>query len=223
MEFLQLLWHVPTAMLVLLAAGLVMGQRQIGELSVFDLLTGITIGTMAGAGIVDPQLPYWAVLSSILGLAALHWGVTWLTMKWLPFGRLTTFEPVVLIKDGQPIRSAMRRTRLSLSDLFPLLRREEVFDIREVKYGVLEPNGTLSVVRNDRPPAPSLHAAVIVDGHVEGQVLQSLGWDSERLRAELGRQGHPGPEGVFLATLSEQGELYAVPRGAEPQGPVIRH
>lgn len=222
-EVLQLLWHIPTVMLVFLAAGLIMGQRHVGELSVFDLLTGIAIGAVAGAGIVDPDLPHLPVLLSILGLAIFHFLITWVIKAWLPFGRLATFEPVILIKEGKPIRSTMSRIRMTLSDLLPLLRAKDIFDIREVKYGVLEPDGKLTVIKQNRPPASDLHVAVVVDGHVEEQVLQSLGWDRERLEEELRRQGHAAPKWVFLATLSEAGELYVVGRGDEPDPPVIRH
>lgn len=222
-DILTILWHVPTVMIVLLVAGLLMGQRHVGELSIFDLLTGIAIGAVAGAGIVDPDLPYLPMLVAILALSALHLAFTWVIMHWLPLGRLATFEPVVVIRNGKPLRSTMHRIRFTLSDLLPLLREKDIFDLREVKYAVLEPDGSLTVVRAGQPPAPQWTAAVIVDGTVEEQVLESLGWNREQLWAELQKQGKPFPEDIFLATLSESGDLYVVPRGDEPGGPVIRH
>lgn len=222
-NILTVLWHIPVVMLVFLAAGLIMGQRHVGELSVFDLLTGIAIGAVAGAGVVDPELPLWPVLVSVLGLSILHLAITWVIQKWPLFGRITTFEPTVVIKDGTPIRSAMGRIRLTLSDLLPLLREKEIFDLREVRYGVIEPDGKLTVVKGGKPPSPTWTAAVVVDGKMEEQVLESMGWDAERLRAELAGKGHPTPEHLFLATLSEVGDLYVVPQNREPKEPIIRH
>lgn len=228
MVFLQLLWHVPTVMVVLLVAGLLMGQRHVGELSVFDLLTGIAIGAVAGAGIVDPDLPHLPVLASILGLAVLHFGVTWLKMKWQPFGRLATMEPTVVVSRGQPLRAAMQKVRLTLSDLLPLLREKDIFDLREVEYAVLEPDGKITVIRAKTPPVPlpvGLTRAVVLDGRVEESVLRGLGWDPGRLDHELRRLGYADPGAVFLATLDEAGTLHVVPRESPgpARGPDIKH
>jgi len=225
-ELLQLTWHVPSVMVVLLIAGLMMGQRHVGELSVFDLLTGIAIGAVAGAGIVDLDLPLVPVLASIIGLAVLHFAMTWVMKKWAWFGRITTFEPIVVVKHGQPLRSAMKQVRLSLSDLLPLLREKDVFDLREVEYAVLEPDGKLTVLKVQTPPTKhGLTRAVCLDGKIEVSVLHDLGWDEERLRSELQQRGLPAPEAIFVATMDEGGTLHVVPKGSEVQshGPALQH
>lgn len=223
-ETLKVLWHVPTVMITLLAAGLIMGQRHVGELSIFDLLTGIAIGAVAGAGIVNLDIPLGPVLLSIVGFAIFHYLVTFLMKKWPFFGRVTTYDPLIVVHKGKPLRSAMRKVQLSLSDLLPLLREKNIFDIREVEYGMLEPDGKLTVIKTKEvSPAKGLPRAVIVDGYVEEKVLNSLGWSKKRLADELQRLGHPNPEQIFLATLSESGEFYAVPKDPFASEPKIRH
>lgn len=223
-DLLTIMWHVPTVMAVLLAAGLIMGQRQVGELSVFDLLTGIAIGAVAGAGIVDTDIPFLPMLVGILGLALLHFAVTWLKMKWKAFGRLATFEPTVVVQNGVPLRKAMGRVRMTVPDLLPLLREKDIFDLREVEYAVLEPDGKVTVLKVQNPPRPKgLTRAVIVDGEIETKTLHQLGWDHERLRDELRRQGLKGPADIFIATLDEGGSLYAVPMQRAGEGPRINH
>lgn len=219
-----ILWHVPVVMAVLLAAGLMMGQRHVGELSVFDLLTGIAIGAVAGAGVVDVDIPVTATATGVLGLAVLHFAVTWLTKRWAGFGRLTTFEPMIVVKQGKPLFGAMRKIRLAVADLLPLLREKEVFDLRQVEYAILETDGKLTVIKSNQPfPMQGLPRAVCVDGVIERGVLRDLGWDEARLRAELARQGQPGPEQIFLAMLDDGGHLYVVPREPGSTGPEIHH
>lgn len=219
-----ILWHIPIVMSVLLVAGLMMGQRHVGELSVFDLLTGIAIGAVAGAGVVDVEIPVTATMTGILGLALLHFAVTWLTKRWAGFGRLATFEPIVVVKQGKPLFGAMRKVRLALADLLPLLREKDIFDLRQVEYAILETDGKLTVIKSNQPfPMQGLPRAVCVDGLIQLGVLRDLGWDEARLRAELARQGQPGPEGIFLATLDEGGHLHAVPREPGSTGPEIHH
>lgn len=223
-ELLRLLWHVPSVMLFLLLAGLLMGQRHVGELSVFDLLTGIAIGAVAGAGIVDVELPQLHVITAMLGLSILHFAFTWGMKKWPGFARTTTFEPTVVVKHGQPLRAAMSRVQFSIGDLLPLLREKDIFDLREVQYAVLEPDGKVTVVKEGTPQAAKgLTRAVCVDGKMESSALQDVGWDELQLRHELIQRGLPPPEQIFLATIDDAGNLYVVPRESEQQGPRIQH
>lgn len=223
-EITTLLWHVPLVMGVLLTAGLIMGQRHVGELSVFDLLTGIAIGAVAGAGIVDTQIPFLPMLVSIFGLAILHFAITWLMKKSAWFGRMVTFEPLVVVRDGKPLREAMRKVRLTLGDLFPLLREKDVFDLREVSYAILEPDGKLTVVKKPvETSAVGLPRVVCADGQVERGVLQSAGWDEGRLRRELSKQGISDLKDTFVATLDDAGNLYALPKAPDGKVPEIQH
>ncbi|MFZ5826203.1 MAG: DUF421 domain-containing protein [Bacillota bacterium] len=223
-EALRVLSHVPSVMLVLLLAGLIMGQRHVGELSVFDLLTGIAIGAVAGAGIVDPKLSQILVITAMLGLAALHYGFTWVVRTWPAFARATTFEPTIVVKHGQPLRQAMRRVQFSVGDLLPLLREKDIFDLKEVQYAILEPDGKLTVLKEgSSQAAKGLPRAVCIDGKIEVGVLEDLGWDELRLRHELIQRGLPAPEKIFLATLDDAGNLYVAPREGEQKGPQIKH
>ncbi len=217
-DLLRVLWHVPVVMATLLAAGLLMGQRNMGELSIFDLLTGIAIGAVAGSAIIEPALHPLAGLGAILALGLLHYGISWLSIRWRPFGRAVTFEPLVVIRHGKPIKKAMRLARVDLADLLPMLREKDIFDLREVEYGVLEGDGGLSVLKAAQPPAPpaGLPRPVVLDGQIDRPVLQAMGWNEQRLRYELAMQGH-AVDDVFLATLDEAGHLYATPK--EQSGP----
>lgn len=186
-----------------------------------DLLTGIAIGAVDGAGVVDPTWPHAGVLLSTLGLAFLHYVVTWLTTKWGWFGRVTTFEPLVVVRHGQPIRSATGRVRLSLPDLLPLLREKDVFDLREVEYAVLEPDGNVTVLKADKKPAfKGLPRAVVLDGKVDRVVLKSLGWKESDLKADLQRQGFQSARDIFLATLDDGGTLHVTPADTDRAGPL---
>jgi uncharacterized membrane protein YcaP (DUF421 family) len=222
-EALRTLGQVPIVMVALLASGLLMGQRAMGDLSLFDLLTGITIGTVAGAGIIDPSVSVLPVVTSMLGLALLDLLVAYVSIKWRRMGRTVTFEPAVVIKHGQPIEPTMRKVRMALADLLPELRKKDVFDLREVEYAIFEPDGTLSVLKAAQAPKPKgLPQAVLVDGSVDEAALQTMGWSEDRLRQELANQGYTDPTQVFIATLDEAGTLYAAPRQV-PGPPPMRH
>ncbi|HWI64900.1 MAG TPA: DUF421 domain-containing protein [Symbiobacteriaceae bacterium] len=217
------LGRVTLVMLTLLVAGLIMGQRKMGDLSLFDMLTGITIGAVAGASIAETRFRPILMVVSIIGLAALDFAVSWLMLRWRPFGRAVTFEPIVVIRKGKPVEAAMRRVRLAVADLLPELRKKEIFDLRAVEYAIFEPDGSLSILKAPDAPKPhGLPQAVVVDGAVDEKALHVLGWDRQRLCAELEQQGINSPEGVFLATLDESGALFAAPKEVTP-GPPMHH
>jgi uncharacterized membrane protein YcaP (DUF421 family) len=221
---IDMMWHIPTVMATLLAAGLLMGQRHVGELSVFDLLTGIAIGAVGGAGIVAQDAPHLGILLAIMGLALLHFLVTWGTTKWAWFGRKITFEPLIVVRKGQPVKAAMGKVRMAMGDLLPLLRERDIFDLREVEYAILEPDGKVTVIRTEDPQAKKgLPRAVIVDGKIDRQVLEDTGWDERRLREGLLGLGHSDPAVVFLATIDDANELVAFPRDLADEGPAIHH
>lgn len=217
------LWRAALMMATLLAAGLMMGQRKMGDLSLFDMLTGITIGTVAGAGIIDTHFHPLQIIIAIMSLALLDTAISWAMVRWRAFGRAITFEPIVVVRHGQPVVSAMRRTRLAVADLLPELRKKDIFDLREVEYAIFEPDGSISVMKAPQAPKPKgLPQVVVVDGAVDEMALRQCGWDAARLEAELTRQGHPSPAGVFVATLDEAGTLVAAPRHT-PDGPTLHH
>ena len=58
-------------------------------------------------------------------------------------------HPIVVIKDGRIIDSELHRLRISREDLYSLLREKELSDESSVRYGIIEPNGTLSVLTDE--------------------------------------------------------------------------
>lgn len=217
------LGRVIVVMLTLLVAGLMMGQRKMADLSLFDMLTGVTIGAVAGASIAEPKFRPILMVVSITGLAALDFAVAWLMIRWRRFGRSVTFEPIVVVHKGKPVETAMRRVRLAVADLLPELRKKDIFDLREVEYAIFEPDGSLSVMKAPQAPKPAgLPQAVVVDGSVDEKALQALGWNKQQLKSELMRQGIESETDVFVAMLDEAGTLVAAPKETTP-GPSMHH
>ena len=92
-------------------------------------------------------------------------------------------KPVLIIKDGKIVEKEFNSQKYTVSDLMSQLHEKDVFSISDVKYGILETNGNLSVIKND-PNIETLPVNVIEDGKLSDANMELLGiskGDVERL------------------------------------------
>lgn len=198
----------------------VIGKQQISELTFFDYVLGITIGSIAASLSVDLSSrawPHW------IGL--LTWTATVLILQLITLkSRLATNyllgEPSVVIMDGQIMEEALRRIRYTASDILEQLRDKGIFDLKQVAFGVIETNGKLSVLLKPEflpvtpqdmnlPTQPNgLGTELIYDGVIIEENLQKSKVDRKWLRKELNKNNIKHISDVFLAYLDGAGNLY---------------
>ncbi len=134
MDYLVVLLRIATIVPLLLILTLLMGKRVVGELQVFDFLIVITLGSVVGADIADPQIEHGPTAFAVLLLAGAQWGISLLNIKNRFFGQLTTFEPTIVIQNGQILHDRLKKTRYSLDTLLELLRGKDIFRVSEVEF-----------------------------------------------------------------------------------------
>ncbi|NLK07443.1 MAG: DUF421 domain-containing protein [Firmicutes bacterium] len=198
----------------------VMGKREIGALSPFDLVVTIMIAELAALPMENPEISLINGLIPILTLAVAEIGVSYATLKSESLRLLLTGSPSVIIRDGKLIESEMRQVRYNLGDLMLQLRLKGVINIAEVEVAILETNGELSVILKSeyRPMVPAdldvvpqydgLPLVLVVDGVVNEFNLKRTGFDRDWLRAQLGKQGAESETDVLLASLDTMGRLF---------------
>ena len=219
-EILQVIWRSAVSFFALLLFVRLTGKQQVSEMTNFDYIVGITIGSIASFASVEVRenLPaglagivVWALLAILLSYVGLH-------SVWVR--KVVEGEPVAVIENGRIKEERLRRTRVSLDELLALLRGQQIFDIREVEFAAIEPNGKLSVRMKSqhRPVTPSdlklntsyegLPTNLINDGQILGDALKSLGLSKAWLMHQLAKKAITDPESVSLAQLDTQGQLY---------------
>lgn len=177
----------------------VMGKREMGNLSPFDLVVSIMIAELAALPIEHPEQP---LLLGLLPLAVLLCAEVVLSFASLKSERvreLINGTPSIIVAKGRLVEREMRRQRYTLHDLMVGLRSQGVFDLAEVEYAVLEPGGNLSVMprAEKRPATPKdlgvavayqgLPLPLITDGHIHWRAVQEAGYGQEEF-AKLLRQ-----------------------------------
>ncbi len=196
------------------------GKQSIGQLTFFDYLLGITVGSMAATLSVDLSSrawPHWVGLFT--------WTVVVVIMEFCTihsrgFEKYVLGEPCLLIMNGQIMEETMKKNRYTLSDLLSQLRDRNVFDLNDVAYAILETNGRLSVllksevrpiVRRDMgipPDAVQLPVKLIFCGIVLKENLALAKLTEKWLRDYLKSQKIRDVKDVFLLSMDSAGQPY---------------
>ncbi|MCC8022538.1 MAG: DUF421 domain-containing protein [Clostridiales bacterium] len=186
--------------LVLIAVRL-MGKRQIGELKPHELVITILVSQIATIPMEDNSMPFVNSIIPLLSLIAFELIISIVSMKSLWFRNLLQGRPMMVIRDGKVDEKQLKRLRFTIDDLVDALRSKDVFDISEVDYAIIEPNGSISVMK--KPAQKEVTAkmmgvqaddngmpiAVIIDGKPVSEYFGYYRVDTKPLEKELKKRG----------------------------------
>lgn len=128
----------------------IMGKREIGKLSVFDLTISIMIAEIAVFVIDDIERPFYDGIVPMVTLVLIQILVAQLSLKSRKLRLLIDGRPSVLISDGKLHRSEMRRQRYNLDDLLLQLRGQNIDSPADVEFAILETTGQLTVIEKNK-------------------------------------------------------------------------
>lgn len=197
-----------------------LGKEQVSQLSFFDYIVGITIGSIAASLTVDLNSRAWPHWIGLLVWTIASLSMQWISLKWRYISKFIEGEPIVVIMNGKIMERAMRKIRYRLSDLLMQLRSQGVFDVSEIEFAVLETDGKISVLRKSQfqPVTPrdlsintnylGISSELIYDGVVVEENLKQVNLSREWLDSQLKKNGINDPSEVFFASLDTQGNLY---------------
>ena len=194
---------------VIIFALRLMGKREVGELSVFDVVIYLVMSELLAISITDTHSSIFRSLVPIAVLAFMQIAISWILLKSKRIRDLFDGKAVILIRDGCIDQQMMRKERYSIDDLMSQLHGKDLSSPDEVAFAILENNGTLSILPKKscrvRYPHP-----LISDGVIDREVLRSIGKDREWLTQQLGKQGTTA-EAVFLCLYQKDG-LFVIRR-----------
>lgn len=206
------------AIVVMLILARINGSKEISQLTFFDYIVGITVGSIAAELAIDYELDVWAALLGLVMFMLASLALSVITNKSMTLRRLITGAPVILIKNGEILYDGLKRARFDVNDMLRELRSQGYFDVTAINCAILETNGKLSVLLKSaerpatagesgiNPEQDDVPADVIIDGKVITGNLDAIDKTSEWLDAQLKKQGVDDRKKVLLATYSD-GEL----------------
>ena len=198
----------------------IMGKEQISQLNLFDYILGITIGSIAGTLTTDLSSRAWPHWVGLITWCLLGYLMDVITSKWRYASKVLEGEPAIVIMNGKIMDNVLKKMKYRVSEILELLRNKGVFDVTQVDFAIVEPNGQLSVLLKPEnlPLTPKdmkmavspsgISTELVYDGNIIEENLKQLNKDKTWLLKELKKQGIHDISEVFLVTLNPAGSLY---------------
>lgn len=188
----------------------VMGKREIGELSILDLVVFIMLGDIAVIGIEKHEHSFFHIILPMVILLVIQLVLSFVSLKSSKFRKLLEGSPIIIISNGKIDEKLMRRERYNFDDLLTQIREQGILDINEIQFAILETSGKLSIIKKEQQKKWSEKETaypLIVDGEIQRQSLQQIGQNEFWLRQQLYIHGYKELKKVSLCTYSN-GEFY---------------
>lgn len=185
-----------------------MGKREIGELSVLDLVIFIMIGEMAVTSIEQHKDPIMHTIIPMTILLFIQLLMAYISLKSRKFRSLIDGRSSVIIERGKINEKEMRRHRYNFDDLLMQLRQKDISNIGDVEFAILETTGELSVFkRGNKKKAGSVTIPLIIDGKIQQDGLKESNKSEQWLRRELRTRGHKQIENISFCSFQD-GKFY---------------
>lgn len=206
---------------VLLILTRLLGKKQMSQLTYFNYITGVTMGSVAGDFISEVDMPVVDALASLIAICILTELNSLISLKSQNYRKLMNGEEIIVIKKGKIIKESLKSCRMNINVLLMLLREADVFSIEEVEYAILETDGSLSVMKTPQNqslvksdmnikinPIKNLPRGVISDGKVLKNNLQQLNLSEDWLNSQLKKNNINSAKEVFYAEVKSDGTLH---------------
>lgn len=207
-EYLSMVFRTLVLYTVILSIFRVMGKREIGELSLLDLVVFMMIAEMAAIAIEKTDQSILKSLLPMLLLVAVQFLLAYISMKSKRFRELVDGKPSIIINDGKIDEHEMRKQRYNFNDLLLQLREEGVGDISDVNFAILETSGKLSVFK--KSDNSTLGITLIVDGAIQYESLELLGKTTSWLYGQLKEQGYKNPSDISFCTYNSNNHRFYI-------------
>ncbi|WP_203362677.1 DUF421 domain-containing protein [Bacillus sp. REN10] len=206
-------------LIVLFAITKIIGKRQISQLSFFEYITGITIGSIAAevSTVRERSMIDGLIAISVWGLIPLLAG--YLALKSKAIRGVIEGKSTIFIKDGKVLEDNLKKEKYTIDELLSLLRKKDIYSISDVEYAVLEQDGSLNaLLKKDKRPLTRSDLqltpinekephTIIMDGRLLHDALAESGKTKEWLNEQLEIAG-VSLENVFIGQINAYGELY---------------
>ncbi len=201
-----------------------MGKREIGQLQPFELAISIMIADLSTVPMADIGIPIFNGIIPILGLLLMHLIISILNLKSIKAREIICGKPRILIYRGKIDEKALRKERFTINELQERLRGNNIVNISDVEYAILETSGQVTVIQkpekrntipedfNIYPEYEGITYDLVVDGKIMQKNLDAVGKDYQWLEKELSKMNIK-PEEALIATLDGKGKIFCQKKG----------
>ncbi|WP_025682109.1 YetF domain-containing protein [Paenibacillus maysiensis] len=201
------------------------GRKTLSQLTPLDFLTSLVLSEIVGNTLYDDKVSIGQLLFALALWCTLSYFFEKATTHFVRFGYMAEGRTVLLIDKGKVNQEMLEKYDMEYTQLLSMLRQQNIFSLREVRYATLETNGSLSVMRKPEyePPTaqdmgigvqPDFFSVTVIDkGKLLNESMRGKKIDMEQIKAKIREQGYDDIDEIAYAEYSEDGTLYIVPMG----------
>ena len=196
-----------------------MGKREIGQLQPFELAISIMIADLATIPMTETGIPIFNGIIPILGLLLMHLIISMINLKSLKGREIICGKPRILIYRGKIDAKALKKERFTINDLQEKLRSNNIVNLGDVEYAILETSGEVTVIQkpekrgtipedfNIQPDYEGIPYDLVIDGKVMNKNLKLLGKNYNWLKKQVEKFGIK-PEEALVVTIDGKGQIF---------------
>lgn len=200
--------------------GRFISKRTVNQLTSYDFVLVWILGALTVAPLLDGEISFTYIIVPLITLFFWHYIISLISLRNRNLSLFFNGKPIILIDDGKIIRKNLKKYFINVDLLMSELRLKNIFDISEVKYVIVEPNGHFSIIKKEnlRPVTPTdlkltakptdLPLVIINDGKLFEESLIKSGVDKEWLMNNLAMYNVDDITNVYLATIDSSKKLY---------------
>lgn len=203
--YIEILFRTVFLYIFIIIVFRLMGKREVGELSIMDLVVFVLIAECVAFALEDVDKPVFQNVFPIIILLIIQFINSLITLKSKKIRDIIDGDPSLIVRDGVIDQEEMRKQRYNLDDLFQQMREERVPSVQQIDYAFLEPSGKISIfLKSDDP----LILSLIVDGYIVDKHLKIMNKDKDWLMSELEKQGYSNRIHDIFYCCYENNELH---------------
>ena len=185
-----------------------MGKKELSKVQPFELAIIVVIADLSSAPMSSRGISIFDGIVPIIALLIMYILFSLIThssnkIEDVVCGTMSTH--LLRMKDGKIVEEEFKKHQYTLADIMTLLRDRDVFKIQDVKYGIVETNGNLSVIKfsdgMDRMPLN-----VIEDGSISNVHLNFLGMSEDDLNRIL-KDNNVDVNDILIGTIDENNDF----------------
>ena len=196
-----------------------MGKREIGQLQPFELAISIMIADLATIPMSEIGIPIFNGIIPILGLLLMHIIISGINLKSIKAREIICGKPRILIYRGKIDEKALKKERFTINELQERLRGNNVFNLGDIEYAILETNGEVTIIEKPEKRGVKIEDLkldveyegipydLVIDGKVMEKNLKAIGKDKIWLEKEL-QKFHVRPKDALVVTIDGKNQIF---------------
>lgn len=226
-EYLKAFLAAISSVIVLFLLAKLLGYRQVSDLSIFDYVNSISIGSIAAEMATSEGKQVIHCLIGLVVFALFTFATSILTDKSIRMRRFITGKPVILMEHGKMYDQNFKKVKIDMNEFTSACRSQGYFDVSQLDTVILEPNGRFSILplTKTAPLTPTdmniavtqeeIPACVVIEGKLIEEALSSIKMTEQTLKNKLRKAGYKSYDRLFLVLMDKSGNVTAFPRCGE--------